>query len=98
MNDVVFHLLESKKLAKESETDFVFRLNGGEIYEDWIGYKSRKCLRRVNLDQKGLHFHSLRHYAEWLVQDNVSLYEVQRLPGHSSAKVTEAYSYLQPEM
>ena len=99
MNDVVFHLLESKKLAKESEIDFVFTLNGGKIYEDWIGHRFRECLKRVNLDQKGLRFHSLRHnFASWLVQDGVSLYEVQKLLGHSSTKVTEVYLHLQPEM
>jgi site-specific recombinase XerC len=31
------------------------------------------------------------------VQDGVSLQEVQKLLGHSSSKVTEIYSHLQPE-
>jgi site-specific recombinase XerD len=45
-----------------------------------------------------LHFHSLRHtFATWLVQDGVSLYEVQKLLGHSNISVTEIYSHLQPE-
>lgn len=40
-------------------------------------------------------FHSLRHsFASWLVQDGVSIYEVQKLLGHSSVKVTEIYSHL----
>jgi site-specific recombinase XerD len=32
-----------------------------------------------------------------LVQDGVSLYEVQKLLGHSNIAVTQVYSHLQPE-
>ncbi len=42
-----------------------------------------------------LHFHSLRHtFATWLVQEGVSIYEVQQLLGHSSISVTQVYSHL----
>jgi integrase len=42
--------------------------------------------------------HALRHSAaSWLVQDGVSLYEVQRLLGHESFAVTQRYSHLAPD-
>jgi integrase/recombinase XerD len=57
-----------------------------------------RAVRRSEVADKNLHFHSLRHtFASWLVQDGVSLYEVQKLLGHSSIAVTQVYSPLQPE-
>jgi site-specific recombinase XerD len=57
----------------------------------------KKAVRAAGLDDR-LHFHSARHaFASWLVRAGVSLYEVQKLLGHSSPTVTEVYSHLQPE-
>ncbi|HMD14056.1 MAG TPA: tyrosine-type recombinase/integrase [Bacteroidota bacterium] len=45
-----------------------------------------------------IYIHSLRHtFASRLVQDGVSLYEVQKLLGHNNITVTQVYSHLQPE-
>jgi integrase len=42
--------------------------------------------------------HDARHtYASWLVQAGVSLYQVQKLLGHSSVTMTERYSHLAPD-
>ena len=52
---------------------------------------------KLKMDRR-LHFHSLRHsFASLLVQRGVSLYEVQKLMGHSNPRVTEIYSHLVPE-
>jgi integrase len=41
--------------------------------------------------------HDLRHtYASLLINEGVSLYEVQELLGHSSAAMTQRYAHLQP--
>jgi site-specific recombinase XerD len=78
--------------------EFVFTLNDRQISTGWVTALFKKYVRRSNLENKGLHFHSLRHtFASWLVQKGATLYEVQRLLGHTSSKVTEVYSHLQPE-
>jgi integrase len=42
-------------------------------------------------------FHTLRHTAAaWMVQDGVSLYEVQHVLGHSTPMMTQRYAHLQP--
>ncbi|MDR1235616.1 MAG: tyrosine-type recombinase/integrase, partial [Holosporaceae bacterium] len=47
--------------------------------------------------QKGV-FHTLRHsYASRLVMENVDLYTVQKLMGHSTISMTERYSHLAPD-
>ena len=42
-----------------------------------------------------LRLHDLRHqFASFLVNDGRTLYEVQKILGHSDAKVTERYAHL----
>ena len=39
----------------------------------------------------------VRHtFASWLVRQGVSLFEVSRLLGHSTIKMTERYAHLEP--
>jgi site-specific recombinase XerD len=96
INDVAFHLLQTK-CGKET-SEYVFTLNGKKIFEEWVTHKFKYYVYEARLRNDRLHFHSLRHtFASWLVQDGVSLYAVQKLLGHSSSRVTEVYSHLQPE-
>ena len=58
--------------------------------------------RRIMLsDAAGLpdvRIHDLRHtYASLLINNGVSLYEVQELLGHSSSAMTQRYAHLQPK-
>jgi integrase len=95
MSDVVFHLLSTKMVQTASE--YVFTLNGKKIKDDWTTQKLKYYVYLAKLKDERLHFHSLRHtFASWLIQDGVSLYEVQKLLGHSNISVTQAYSHLQP--
>jgi integrase len=96
LNDTAFSILQSKHGKEASE--YVFTLNGRQIFDDWLTHAFKKAVLVAKLPNTRLHFHSLRHtFASWLVQDGVSLYEVQRLLGHSSSSMTEMYSHLQPE-
>ena len=53
-----------------------------------------RLVKKLGLDKR-FGFHSLRHtFAPWLVKEGVSIYEVQKLPGHSSVAVTQVYSHL----
>jgi len=54
----------------------------------------KRCVRKAGLSDKP-HFHSFRHtFATWLVQEGVSIYELQKLLGHRSISVTQIHSHL----
>jgi len=93
MNDLVFNLLSAK--SAHSSCSYVFHLKGRKIYDDHASKKLKSHVEAVFGEECKLHFHSLRHtFASWLVQDGVSLYEVQKLLGHSNISVTQVYSHL----
>jgi site-specific recombinase XerD len=96
LSEVAFHLLQSR--FGKGTSEFVFSLNDQKISEGWLTHKFKYYVYEAKLNNDKLHFHSLRHtFASWLVQDGVSLYEVQKLLGHSNISVTQVYSHLQPE-
>ncbi|MBI5020560.1 MAG: site-specific integrase [Ignavibacteriales bacterium] len=92
LNATAFHLLSSKQVTSISE--YVFCIKEKKISDWHVSHKFKDSVIQAELNDK-LHFHSLRHtFATWLVQDGVNIYEVQKLLGHSSVKVTEVYSHL----
>lgn len=55
----------------------------------------KRYVREAKLSNPRFRFHSPKHtFASWLIQQRVPIYELQKLLGHSSVKVTEAYSHL----
>ena len=55
-----------------------------------------KAMRTAGI--KNASFRTLRHTAAaWMVQDGVSLYEVQHVLGHSTPMMTQRYAHLQPD-
>jgi site-specific recombinase XerD len=77
-------------------SELVFTLEGRQITGDWFSHKLKKYLNKLNSPKK-LNVHSLRHtFASWLVQSGASIYEVQKLFGHSDIKVTQIYAHLDP--
>lgn len=94
MNDLVYTLLRNKAGEREV-TGYIFTMDGRRFLDDFVSKKLKKYVRRMFGADCKLHFHSLRHtFATWLVQGGVNIYEVQKLLGHSSVKVTEVYSHL----
>ena len=92
LNEVLHQLLWKK--AQRSTDEYVFTVKGRRILGTSLSHKFKVYVRRAGLNPK-LHFHSLRHtFATWLVQEGVSIYEVQKLLGHSSISVTQVYSHL----
>ena len=91
---IVQRLLE--RFSKNG-SEYVFTLEGTKVSESYLSHKFTDYVRAAGLKKK-LHFHSLRHtFATWLVQDGVSIYEIQKLLGHSSIEMTQIYSHLQSE-
>ncbi|MCX6137753.1 MAG: tyrosine-type recombinase/integrase [Ignavibacteriales bacterium] len=96
LNETASYVLRQKSVLPQSE--YVFTLNGKQIRDGWVTHKFKFYVYECRFQDDRLHFHSLRHtFASWLVQDGVSLYEVQKLLGHTDMKVTQIYSHLQPE-
>ena len=92
MNETLVRLLE----AKEPKQGIVFKgKRGGRANGNFVSENFREAIRKNGFDRR-LHFHSLRHtFASLLVTNGTSLYQVQRLLGHSSTKMTEIYAHLQ---
>jgi len=95
LSETAMYLLNAPR--GKSTSEYLFTLNGKRINAGWVTHLFKRYVRHAGLNDR-LRFHSLRHtFARWLVQDGVSLYEAQKLLGHSSSAVTEVYSHLQPE-
>lgn len=96
LNATAVCLLEER--LRKDPSCYCFTLNGKQVSRTWLTHKFEKAIYDARSGDDRLHFHSLRHtFASWLVQDGASLYEVQKLLGHSSGRITEMYSHLQPE-
>jgi site-specific recombinase XerD len=89
------HLWKMLAMRKECAVcDNVFHRHEEKLSRHFASKVFKNYGTKTGLSDK-LHFHSLRHtFATWLVQDGVPIYEVQKLLGHSSVKMTEVYSHL----
>jgi len=95
MNNLVLDLMQHQ--AGNHVCDYVFHSGGKRYLEDHVSKVFKKYVIKSGVNPR-LHFHSLRHsFCSLLVQKGASLYEVQKLAGHSSQIVTQIYSHLQPE-
>ncbi len=98
MSEDLFQLLTDRKRDIRHEAETVFHdAKGMQLKEGTVSQKFKRYIRRAGLNDK-LHFHSLRHsFASGLVASGVSLFQVQKLLGHSTSKTTEIYSHLLPQ-
>lgn len=95
LNDTAFKLIHHCYEVRTN--DFVFSFpNGVPVAPQHVSRMFKRYVRKLGLNPE-LKYHSLRHsFASWLVQKGASLYEVQKLLGHSNPRVTEIYSHLLP--
>jgi len=101
VSKVVLEVLHSiKPDPKEiKEQNFVFCKSGGFPFSvSYISKSFKKACRAAKLPEE-IHAHSLRHsFCTNLVKNNVPIYTVSKLAGHSSVQVTEKfYSHLDLE-
>jgi site-specific recombinase XerD len=95
VSEQLWALLATRK--ERASCELVFHKSIRVLRAEAVSKYFKAAIRDAGLDER-LHFHSLRHsHASWLVQDGVSLYEVQKLLGHSNISVTEKYSHLMPQ-
>lgn len=95
--DLVKHLKE-RKLNEISENPLVFLNRFGRALDSKCVSKRFKNIVIASGLNKKLHFHSLRHtFCTLLVSSGVSLFQVQKLAGHSSPQTTMIYSHAEPQ-
>jgi len=93
MNETVFRLL-ARLQASVHQPQHIFEREGKVLTQSYVSHKFKRYVRAAGLSE-ALKFHSLRHtFATWLAKRAASLYEVQTLLGHSSAKTTQIYAHL----
>jgi integrase len=80
-----------KSVRRDPMSPYVFPTRLGGLFYPWNRIRRRAGLADVRL-------HDLRHsFASFLVNQGVSLYVVQGLLGHTSARMTQRYAHLAPQ-
>lgn len=95
MNQGARHALESR-LAHVRKycpgSPWVFAKRNGERLKHIDG-QFKHCIKKAGIED--FRIHDLRHtFASWLVTNDVPLYHVKELLGHSTIKMTERYAHL----
>ena len=95
LNDDALELLQRlKPIAVDG--GYVFTRGGEPLRPSYATHTFKRYIRAADL-RDDLKFHSLRHtFATWLVQSGASIYEIQKLLGHSDIKTTQIYAHLAP--
>lgn len=94
VNDEVLDIL---KELKENQKEMVFENQYGTIPSSAAVNKTlRECLRKIEINKRGFHFHSLRHtHVAYLLSEGIDIYAIAKRLGHSDiTTTTRIYSYL----
>jgi integrase len=95
LNATALQVLQNRLQLRKG--DYVFARRGFKIDTGLVTHLFKRAVRAAGVNS-AIHFHSLRHtFATWLVQSGASIYDIQKLLGHSSIKVTQIYSHLGSE-
>jgi integrase len=94
LNDLASDVLRGMEERRFGDHPFVFPGSrpGTHMAEPRRVFARVKAMAKID---ESLRLHDLRHtYASIAVQNGASLYEVQKLLGHSSSIITQRYSHL----
>lgn len=89
--------LALRERTSTNDTFIFVDRRGRQLKEKTVSHKFKRFIRKAGLNDK-LHFHSLRHtFASALIANGASLYQVQKLLGHTTSRTTEIYAHLLPQ-
>ncbi|AVK62437.1 site-specific integrase [Lactobacillus sp. CBA3605] len=97
VNQQLLDLLKPLKKANSNQLGLVFMNQNGQIpSSNAVNKKLRECLKDLDIERKGFHFHSLRHsHVAFLLANDVDLYVISKRLGHSDIGTTSrVYAYL----
>lgn len=95
--ETVMDILRQLRPSSADNSTYVFTLKGEQIKPVLLTKKLKKAVKASKVENQRLHFHSLRHtFASWLAQKGTSIYEIQKLLGHTDIKTTQIYAHLLP--
>lgn len=95
INQKCFKVLSERvpQVIKINKSQYVFFLKSSDIKltEDYVSRRFKRAVIAAGVDNR-ITFHALRRtFASNLVQNNCSVYEVQKLLGHSDIRMTETF-------
>ncbi len=91
LDGLVRHLRSPMIFVDDQGNDYTSERRRGQITAT-----TSRAMRAAGIEDAS--FHTIRHTAAaWMVQDGVSLYEVQHVLGHSTPVMTQRYAHLQPD-
>ena len=88
---VPLNTMAYRALPQREGSPYVFIQNGRRIRSEYASKQFKRYARLAGLPED-IHLHSLRHsFASNLAMNNVPLYKIQRLLGHSSPSTTSTF-------
>lgn len=99
VNDDILNYFRSLKqsISPESSKQQVFLNQYGTVpTSNAVNKTLRESLKKINVEKRGFHFHSLRHtHVAYLLANQIDLYAISKRLGHSDIGTTSrVYSYL----
>lgn len=99
VNDDILNYFRSLKQSvdPESSKQQVFLNQYGTVpTSNAVNKTLRESLKKINVEKRGFHFHSLRHtHVAYLLANQIDLYAISKRLGHSDIGTTSrVYSYL----
>ena len=77
--------------GRENKVGYLFGVNNKRYTTDYISTITKRIILKSGINPK-LHFHSLRHtFATWLIEEDVNIYAVSKMLGHSSVTTTQKF-------